>query len=146
MTQDKANSAGDDEAVGYGRPPRHSQFKPGQSGNPTGKRKGVQNFNTEVKRALSSLVKITNNGRSRNVSTQRAALMRLCEKGLKGDARALDRLIDLCLSHNSSDQSNPAGSSTAEDEAIVEEFKKEILERAAVNKGAPRRASSRKGG
>jgi hypothetical protein len=146
VTQDEANSTGDGQNVGYGRPPRHSRFKPGQSGNPTGKRKGVQNFSTEVKRALSSPVTITNNGRSRNVSTQRAALMRLCEKGLKGDSRALDRLIDLGLSHNSSDQTNPGSNSLAEDEAILEAFKKENLERAAANLGPPRRASSHKGG
>jgi hypothetical protein len=146
MTQDKATSAGDGQKVGYGRPPRHSQFKPGQSGNPTGKRKGVKNFSTEVRQALSSPVAITNNGRSRNVSTQRAALMRLCEKGLKGDPRALDRLIDLCLTHNSSDQTDSGGNSSAEDEAIMAAFKKEILERKAPNKSASRRTSSRKEG
>jgi hypothetical protein len=31
---------GDDEAVGYGKPPKHSQWKKGQSGNPSGKKKG----------------------------------------------------------------------------------------------------------
>jgi hypothetical protein len=29
----------DDYEIGYGRPPRHSQFKPGQSGNPKGRPK-----------------------------------------------------------------------------------------------------------
>jgi Family of unknown function (DUF5681) len=31
-----------DYAVGYGRPPRHTQFKKGQSGNPTGRRQYTQ--------------------------------------------------------------------------------------------------------
>ena len=30
--------------VGYGRPPQHTQFRPGQSGNPAGRRKGVRNL------------------------------------------------------------------------------------------------------
>ncbi|HEV3500148.1 MAG TPA: DUF5681 domain-containing protein [Bradyrhizobium sp.] len=34
---------GDDETVGYGRPPKHTRFKPGQSGNPGG-RKPVVDF------------------------------------------------------------------------------------------------------
>ena len=28
------------EAVGYKKPPKHSRFKKGQSGNPSGRRKG----------------------------------------------------------------------------------------------------------
>jgi hypothetical protein len=32
------------DAVGYRRPPRNRQFKPGQSGNPTGRPKGTKNF------------------------------------------------------------------------------------------------------
>ena len=35
--------------VGYGRPPKDSQFRPGQSGNPAGRRKGVRNLMTDVK-------------------------------------------------------------------------------------------------
>ena len=30
--------------VGYGKPPKHTRFKPGQSGNSKGRPKGVRNF------------------------------------------------------------------------------------------------------
>ena len=33
--------------VGYRRPPAHYQFRPGQSGNPAGRRKGVRNLATD---------------------------------------------------------------------------------------------------
>ena len=33
--------------IGYGRPPRHSQYKPGQSGYPRGRPKGSRNFKTD---------------------------------------------------------------------------------------------------
>jgi uncharacterized protein DUF5681 len=33
-------------AVGYKRPPIHTRFKPGQSGNPSGRAKGSQNLKT----------------------------------------------------------------------------------------------------
>lgn len=36
---DEESSANDD-TVGYGKPPKSGQFKPGQSGNPSGKKKG----------------------------------------------------------------------------------------------------------
>jgi hypothetical protein len=43
--------AGDESyAVGYRKPPLHSRFRAGQSGNPAGRRKGVRNLETDVKR------------------------------------------------------------------------------------------------
>ena len=56
--------------VGYGKPPTHSQFRPGQSGNPAGRRKGVRNLKTDVKRTLEMPVKVKEGGRTRTRSTQ----------------------------------------------------------------------------
>jgi hypothetical protein len=36
--------------IGYRNPPQHSRFQPGQSGNPAGRRKGVRNLSTNVRR------------------------------------------------------------------------------------------------
>ena len=44
----------DSRAVGYGKPPRHSQFKPGQSGNPTGKRKGARSLKADLAQELAT--------------------------------------------------------------------------------------------
>ena len=41
--------------VGYGRPPRHSQFRPGESGNPGGRPKGRRSFKMDVAAALDKL-------------------------------------------------------------------------------------------
>ena len=43
--------------VGYGKPPTHGRFRAGQSGNPAGRRKGVRNLMTDVKRTLRVPVK-----------------------------------------------------------------------------------------
>src|SRR6516165_11081283 len=82
-------------AVGYGKPPQHGQFRPGQSGNPAGRSKGVRNLATDVRRALKLPVKVRAGGRSRQMSTQAGMLMMLRDKALNGDARALDRLLEL---------------------------------------------------
>jgi uncharacterized protein DUF5681 len=86
--------------VGYRKPPQHTQFRAGRSGNPAGRRKGVRNLATDVKRILKVPVKMKENGRSRKISTQEGALMVLREKALKGDARALDRFLELALRFN----------------------------------------------
>jgi hypothetical protein len=93
--KDSPSSGDNDYAVGYRKPPLHSRFRAGQSGNPAGRRQGVRNLKTDVRRTLSTPIKVKEGGRTRNKSTQEGALMVLREKALRGDARALDRIIEL---------------------------------------------------
>jgi Family of unknown function (DUF5681) len=81
--------------VGYCKPPTHSQFQPGRSGNPAGRRKGLRNLATDVKRMLATTVKVKEGGRTRTLSTQETLLRVLREKALGGDQRALDLLLGL---------------------------------------------------
>jgi hypothetical protein len=46
MTADSFDNNGTDYAVGYRRPPLHSRFQPGVSGNPPGRPKGAANLKT----------------------------------------------------------------------------------------------------
>ena len=84
-----------DFQVGYGKPPRHSRFAPGTSGNPRGRQKGVRNLASDVKHTLQVPVRFAEQGKPKRISTQQAALLRLREKALKGDGHALDRLLAL---------------------------------------------------
>ncbi len=84
-----------DYNIGYGKPPITGRFRKGTSGNPKGRPKEARNFKTDVREVLNSKVAITENGRTRRVTSQRATLMRLREKALKGDARAIEKLIEL---------------------------------------------------
>jgi Family of unknown function (DUF5681) len=54
--------------VGYGRPPRHSRFKPGQSGNPKGRPKGSKSLKTLLEGALSLPITITECGVPRTIT------------------------------------------------------------------------------
>ena len=45
-----------DYEVGYGKPPRHSRFVKGQSGNPRGRPAGAKNFTTLLEEALNEPV------------------------------------------------------------------------------------------
>ena len=86
-------SGDDDDEAGYGKPPKSGMFKKGQSGNPKGRPKGVKNFQTELRSVLRSKVTVTEAGKLKSVSVVEAALMRLREKALKGDQRALEILL-----------------------------------------------------
>ena len=109
--------------VGYGKPPEHTQFKKGQSGNAKGRPRKSRNFNTELDDILSAKIAVTENGKTKKVSTQKAFLLRLCEKALKGDLRALSRALDLA-SHRSDERSaqDAERSLTTVDEEILERF------------------------
>ncbi|MCY3732928.1 MAG: DUF5681 domain-containing protein, partial [Chloroflexi bacterium] len=48
--------------VGFGKPPKHSRFKKGKSGNPKGRPKGSRNFSMVVKETLEEPVRVTSHG------------------------------------------------------------------------------------
>ena len=113
-------------AVGYRRPPLHGRFQPGQSGNPAGRRKGLRNLKTDVQLALKTPVKLKESGRARNISTQEGMLMVLREKALKGDARALDRLLGLAGLYNNESGETVTQALSTDDQAILAAFADEI--------------------
>ena len=82
-----------DYEVGYRKPPREHQFQPGQSGNKKGRPKGARSFATELKEVAELPVHFNEGGKRRKVSTSKAVLLRLREKALKGDQRAIDRYL-----------------------------------------------------
>ena len=125
-------SSEDDFKVGYKRPPQHSRFRPGSSGNPSGKQKAVRNLGGDVKRTLEVPVRLNEQGKARRVSTQEAALLRLREMALKGDARSLDRLLALAQIFNNGAAIESLGDKTvaAEDQAILDAYAAEVLSRA----------------
>jgi hypothetical protein len=129
-------------AIGYGKPPKHTRFKPGQSGNSKGRPKGVRNFKTDVQTTLKAVVKVTRDGRPSKVSTQEAALLRLREKALGGDARALDRLIALAQAYNN-EELTAAASLSADDAMVLEIFKARLASGAA---GRPDPGEGKEGG
>jgi hypothetical protein len=83
-----------DYEVGYGKPPKHTQFKPGKSGNPKGRPKKTRNFKTDLEEELGALVTINEGGKKQTISRQQAVIKRTMEKALQGDLRAVKMLVD----------------------------------------------------
>ena len=85
-----------DDAVGYGRPPKSAQFKPGQSGNPSGRPKGARNFRTELLEELAEPITVNDGGRDLTITKQRAFVKTLVRAAIGGDVRACGTLLSLC--------------------------------------------------
>src|SRR5689334_25288548 len=91
----KNNSAPGNGSVGYGRPPVANRFKPGQSGNPRGRKKGVKNVATIFNDALYKPVKIRMAGRVRTLPKIEAIVEVILNKALAGDSASFSRVIEL---------------------------------------------------
>lgn len=84
-----------DTEVGYGKPPKHSQFKPGQSGNPGGRPKGRKSVHKIVQAVCEEMVTVTENGKKKQMSKLEVAAASLFSKASKGDVNAIKLLLSL---------------------------------------------------
>lgn len=84
-----------DHDVGYKRPPQHSRFKPGQSGNPSGRAKGSQNLKTLFHKIMKEQVQLREGTDVRKVTKAEAIMRGLIIGALKGDTRSMGVLLRL---------------------------------------------------
>jgi hypothetical protein len=119
--------------VGYGKPPKDTQFPKGQSGNPKGRPKGSKNLVTLVHEELGQLISVREDGRSRKVPAVAAIAKRMVNGGLAGNQRAIDQLLripgvlgtgDGMVSIPDSNREPP----TAGDRAILERYNQRVIE------------------
>lgn len=91
----ETKSATGDYAVGYQRPPRATQFKPGQSGNPKGRSKAARAMNSIVRDNLTQKVTVRTANGTRRISRIDAVVQKTIELAMKGNTRALTELLKL---------------------------------------------------
>jgi Family of unknown function (DUF5681) len=87
----------DDSPVGYKRPPVHSRFQKGQSGNPGGRPKKEADFMEDAAEILGGTVTGQAKGKPITLSAVQAMFRRLCREALKGDNPALRGVIEQML-------------------------------------------------
>ena len=88
------NTVSNSYEVGYGKPPKHTQFKPGYSGNKKGRLKGSANLFTAVEKLQNERVRIVNNGKQKSISVTEAILRKAGMDALNGNAKAQKIMLD----------------------------------------------------
>jgi hypothetical protein len=82
-------------SVGYGKPPRHSQFKKGVSGNKKWRPKGGKNFTTLFHQEMNKRIVVTENGKRRTITKGEAMLKQLTNRAAAGDPKAFQIILSL---------------------------------------------------
>jgi len=85
---------GNDGEVGFGKPPVHSRFRKGCSGNSKGRPRGTKNLRTDLTEVLQERITVIEGDRKVRMSKQRAVVKALVAKTLKGDSRAATTLLN----------------------------------------------------
>ena len=84
---------GDDAGVGSKRPPKNTQFKPGQADAPNGRPNTVRNFKNDLRDELSELTTVRENGQEQKVTKLRALVKALVAAAIEGDMRAANAIV-----------------------------------------------------
>jgi len=84
-----------DYQVGYGKPPLHSRFKKGQSGNPRGRPLFPKSLVADLLDAMNQRVVVAENGRRRRMTKRQAMIAQLVNKSATADLRATKMLLDM---------------------------------------------------
>ena len=93
MSENKRSEKKRDYEVGRGKPPVHSRFKKGQSGNPRGPR--PKNLPALLVDALNEKVVVTIDGERREITKREAVATQLVNESTRANLRATKMLTDM---------------------------------------------------
>lgn len=107
--------------VGYGKPPKHTRFQSGQSGNPGGKRKRAMTVSELIAAEATRLVSVTENGKTTKLRKDQVTVKALFAKAMKGDLQAA-RLIFLALAAHAAERPDEQPRLTGAQIALLKEL------------------------
>jgi Family of unknown function (DUF5681) len=96
----------DSYEVGYGKPPKHSQFQKGKSGNPKGRPKGSKSASTLIAEMYSKPVTVIVNGKPTKMPMIVALVGKMLATGMSGDLKALKLALEMYAKYG--DIANPS--------------------------------------
>lgn len=122
------------DSVGYKKPPKSHQFRPGQSGNLNGRPKGARNFKSDLRDELSEMTSFRECGHEVSISKQRALIKRPVASAIEGDARSIATLMSFCARAFGDDSEEQQ--QAPEDHEIVHAFARRSAKRCSKTAAA----------
>ena len=115
-------------SVGYKKPPRHTQFKPGQSGNVRGRPKGAKNFATVIEEELQVPIEVTEKGKRKRISKRQAIAKQHINKAVAGDPKATAIVLNEVREHESQNPppAAPCALGSPEDKKVMDNILRRI--------------------
>ncbi len=113
LNEDREIPEGRNYEVGRGKPPVHTRFRKGQSGNPNGRPKGARGLKRLVRENLLARVPVRMAGSTRRITRIEAMIHKQLEQAMKGDQRAAIQLMNLYAAAVP-DEAEPEGGSKAD--------------------------------
>jgi hypothetical protein len=86
-------SENEDEVIGYKKPPKTSQWKPGQSGNPKGRPKKIKDLFKLLDLELGQTVQVTINGQLQTLTKAQYIVKNIVNSAMKSDRFAQKLVI-----------------------------------------------------
>ncbi len=116
-----------DYELGYMKPPKSGQFKPGQSGNPKGRPSGSKNIYKLLDDIVNEKIQMTKNGKPVKISKKQAMLLQATNKAVQGDLKALQTLLPVIAeADNKNEELAKAATAIRQDDIeILKQYLKE---------------------
>jgi hypothetical protein len=85
----------EEDVVGFGKPPRHSRFKPGRSGNPAGRPPKDRNSDLAaiIREVMGAPTQYREGGQTKAASRLVLAVRLLIKRAVEGDVRSAEALL-----------------------------------------------------
>lgn len=114
----------DDYEVGYGKPPKQTQFKPGQSGNRKGRPKGARGLKTVIMEDAATRIPVLEAGKKRKKPKLDVLVQSTFSRAMKGDARAAAQYFDLLKRYLPDEETETTDEGLSpEEESILQSLK-----------------------
>jgi hypothetical protein len=120
--------------VGRGKTPKHTRFKPGQSGNPRGRPKGSRNTATILREKLDTKVEVREGGKIKRMSKREIGILKAVNKFAETGNIATMLAFDRTLGESAESKSAAVATSSSQphvilNDALLKDFLGGVLSR-----------------